>query len=371
MDILVIGGTGPTGPFIVNGLVERGHRVTILHSGRHEVDSLPPESVVPHLHADAFDEAAFRDALGERHFDVVFAMYGRLRAIAQVLVGRTARLFSIGGIAVYEGFSDPECDVFPRGVRIPAHEDGPLAGPEAARKIRKIRESEEVVFEHHPNATHLRYPYIFGPHQILPREWPLIRRALDKRPYLILPDGGLSLMSSSFATNAAHAVLLAFDRESVSSGQIYNVADERQFDLQMVAQLVADELKHEWEILSLPHAVAYPAYPLLQNHSSSHRIVDAAKIRSELGYHDLVDPESALRETIRWQRDHLHGNAATIERNLQDPFDYAAEDALVARYRDFAAACEAVGFESRPGYSYGYYGPRDNPGGSRGSYRSS
>ena len=36
MDILVIGGTGPSGPLIVNGLVERGHSVTILHTGRHE-----------------------------------------------------------------------------------------------------------------------------------------------------------------------------------------------------------------------------------------------------------------------------------------------------------------------------------------------
>ena len=37
MDILVIGGTGPSGPLIVNGLVERGHSVTILHTGRHEI----------------------------------------------------------------------------------------------------------------------------------------------------------------------------------------------------------------------------------------------------------------------------------------------------------------------------------------------
>src|SRR4051794_7774522 len=42
MRALVVGGTGPTGPYVVNGLVERGYEVAILHSGRHEVDSIPP-----------------------------------------------------------------------------------------------------------------------------------------------------------------------------------------------------------------------------------------------------------------------------------------------------------------------------------------
>ena len=38
---LVIGGTGPTGPFIVEGLVERGWEVTILHRGFHDVMFVP------------------------------------------------------------------------------------------------------------------------------------------------------------------------------------------------------------------------------------------------------------------------------------------------------------------------------------------
>ena len=38
MKALVIGGTGPSGPYIVNGLLERGYDVTILHGGQHEVE---------------------------------------------------------------------------------------------------------------------------------------------------------------------------------------------------------------------------------------------------------------------------------------------------------------------------------------------
>jgi hypothetical protein len=299
-------------------------------------------------------------------------MYGRLRAVAPVLVGRTDRLFSIGGIALYAGFSDPERDVMPRGVRVPAREDSPLAGAESAEKIRKIRATEELVFELHPTATHFRYPYIYGPNQVTPKEWSIVKRALDRRPHLLLADGGLTLMTASYAGNAAHAVLCAFDRPDDCEGESYNVGDDRQFDYQMVAQIVADELDHEWDILSFPHELARPGYPLLQNHSPTHRLVDTAKIREQVGYRDRYDPETMLRETVRWQRGHFEGRAdveAAMQELLQDPFDYAAEDELVAAYRDFAKRCALVQFEREPGYTYGYYGPRPNPAGPRGSYR--
>ena len=50
---LMIGGTGPTGPTIVNGLLARGYAVEMLHSGRNEVDEIPDEVV--HIHDDVYD----------------------------------------------------------------------------------------------------------------------------------------------------------------------------------------------------------------------------------------------------------------------------------------------------------------------------
>ena len=50
MRALVVGGTGPTGPFIVNGLRDRGYGVTIFHRGTHEIPEIPDE--VEHIHGD-------------------------------------------------------------------------------------------------------------------------------------------------------------------------------------------------------------------------------------------------------------------------------------------------------------------------------
>ncbi|MBC8342296.1 MAG: epimerase, partial [Proteobacteria bacterium] len=85
MRALVVGGTGPTGHFIVNGLLERGYDVAILHTGAHEIPEIPPE--VEHIHTDPYSEEAFASAIGSRTFDLCVAMYGRLRSIADQMKG--------------------------------------------------------------------------------------------------------------------------------------------------------------------------------------------------------------------------------------------------------------------------------------------
>ena len=52
---------------------------------------------------------------------------------------------------------------------------------------------------HHPQLRSFVIPYIYGPYQLVPREWCIIRRILDKRPHIILPDGGLTLATHGYA----------------------------------------------------------------------------------------------------------------------------------------------------------------------------
>ena len=73
---LVVGGTGPTGIWIVQGLVERGWDVTILHRGAHERAETPPS--VRHLHHDPYDEADLRTALAGQTFDLVVGIAGHI-----------------------------------------------------------------------------------------------------------------------------------------------------------------------------------------------------------------------------------------------------------------------------------------------------
>ena len=46
-----------------------------------------------------------------------------------------------------------------------------MAGPQDNRFARLICETEEAVLATHPTAAHFRYPYAYGPLQVVPREW--------------------------------------------------------------------------------------------------------------------------------------------------------------------------------------------------------
>ena len=153
MKSLVIGGTGPTGHFIVNGLRARGHTVTILHTGQHELPEIPDE--VEHIHTDPWSADALASALEGRSFEFCIAMYGRLRAVAETMKGRCGRFLSIGGVPAYRGFMNPEL-FEPPGLPVPTAEDAPLVREEAhdTKGYRIVRTEERVFVDFHfPHAV--------------------------------------------------------------------------------------------------------------------------------------------------------------------------------------------------------------------------
>ena len=118
------------------------------------------------------------------------------------------------------------------------------------------------MLEQHPGAAHFRYPYVYGPRQLAPREWCIVRRMLDHRPFVIVPDGGLSLTTYGYSENLAHAVLLAVDQPEASHGQIYNCGDEVCLSLRQVVEIIARALDWTGEIVSLPNEIARTALPM-------------------------------------------------------------------------------------------------------------
>ncbi len=355
---LVVGGTGPTGPFIVNGLRARGYATAILHRGTHEIAEIPAD--VEHLHTDPYDGAALDAALAGRRFDLVVATYGRLREVARACVGHTERFVAVGGVPLYRGWMRPE-DLVPRGLPVPVREDAPQVESEAElRKGFSIRRTEQAVFEHHPRAALFRYPTVYGPRQPLPLEWCVVRRVLDRRPAIVLADGGLTLATAGYVENLAHAVLLAVDHPDAAAGQSYNCGDERTLTLRQRVEWIAEILGHAIEVVSVPAEVALPARPLLTHEASDHRLMDLAKLQRELGYRDAVPPREALRRTVEWLVANRPDPGGFVEQLLGDPFDYAAEDQLIAAARDALERMRAIRYASPPtgGASYIAVGDR-------------
>ncbi|MCU0310504.1 MAG: hypothetical protein MUE36_06140 [Acidimicrobiales bacterium] len=357
--VLVIGGTGPTGIPIVAGLVERGHDVTILHRGTHERDETPAS--VEHLHHDPYDVDSLRAGLDGRTFDVVVAMYGRLRRIAEETAGRVGRFVSVGGVPAVRGWMNPFLET-PNGLPVPVDESAPtVRTPDEDEKGYRVARTEEMVFEHHPDAAHFRYPYAYGPYQVVPREWMVVRRVLDGRRRMVVADDGLTLHHHGYTENLAHAVLLGVDRPDAAAGKVFNCGDTEVLTVRQVIELCADALDHEVEIVSMPHEIAVPARPLLMQPLPTHRVLDLSRLRDDLGYRDVVPAREAVARTARWLRDNPPERGGTEEMILMDPFDYDAEDRLIDAWSTAVAGLPGDLFATAPGFGHAYSGPGGRP----------
>jgi nucleoside-diphosphate-sugar epimerase len=334
---LVIGGTGPTGPPLVDGLLERGHEVTLFHTGRHE---LPDGPDVRHVHGNPFDGDSIAESMGSETFDVVVATYGRVRVLADHFAGKCGHFLVVGGTPVYAGYVNPtEC--FPTGMRLPVRENvNPLVSRTAERSagynVAPIRITEDYVFGLGESgafgATYLRYPTIYGPRNPHAWEWTVVRRVLDGRPWMILSDDGRGIHSRAGARNAAHAILLATDRPEVSKGKAYNVADDELVSIRQWAELVARAAGRDLAIRSLPGELPSPGWAVIAfgYQGTASCILDTTALREDLGYRDVLPLREGLTETVEWMLANVDEMRANP--NITDPFDYPAEDELIAAY---------------------------------------
>ncbi len=360
MKALVIGGTGPTGPHLIRGLLARGYDVTMLNRGSRDSDAIPPE--VERVKGDPHFPDTLDAALGARTFDLSIATYGRIRYVAEVLSSRTGRLITVGGMPSYRGFADPYAN-FPAGMPVPTAEDAPRAESAADGKFSHlVRVTEDAVMQQHAdgrmNVTHFRYPVVYGPWQLrsVIFDW-VIQRCRDRRTHAVLPDGGLTLLTRGYSENVAHAVMLAVDEPEAAGGKIYNCGDDLQYSLAQWVAVIAKEMAWPLEIVPVPDAVASPAREMITFWGSSHhQYLDLHAIRHELGYRDIVHPAEAVRRTIRWILENPPAPEADKTEELRS--HYAVEDQLIEIYGAAAEAAAALDHNISD-YHHSYAHPRE------------
>src|SRR5204863_4483272 len=130
LRILILGGTGFTGPFQVEYALKRGHKVTVFNRNKTHPGILPKE--VEQLIGDR--NLSQVDVLKDRKWDVVIDIPTTLpfwvRDAAQVLKGNVDRYVFISTISVFSDNSKPNMD-----------ESGPLAEYKGADPLKETMES--------------------------------------------------------------------------------------------------------------------------------------------------------------------------------------------------------------------------------------
>ncbi len=208
--------------------------------------------------------------------------------------------------------------------------DGDYTTPEGygANKVA----AEQVLRDSGAPVTVLRASKVHGPGARRPREWYFVKRALDRRPMVLLAGQGVGIDHPTAAANLAALVEIAADQPGC---RVLNSADPDAPTGREIAAIIAERLRHRWTEILLDEN----ATPGLGRHPWDARppIVLDTTAAAELGYQAVGDYATTIADTI----DHLAGAAVagpdgtwhlpgTDQDSPTDSFDYPLEDSYLA-----------------------------------------
>ena len=160
--------------------------------------------------------------------------------------------------------------------------------------------------------------------------------------------------------------MLAIDNPATSQGEAFNGVEDTMPTTNQWIRLIAEAMGRPLEIVEMPEEIAAPFRSLNQGENDGLRgpqLFSNEKGRRLLGYKDVVGKREAIKITADWMARNQDKVAASAALSLQEPFDYKAEDELLAAWdkRDYSA-CMAVEYNSPVGWGHFYYGKMANPG---------
>jgi nucleoside-diphosphate-sugar epimerase len=341
MRILLIGGNGFIGRFVVAALKQRGHTVAVFHRG----SALAPVGVVE-IRGDRNLLNASAQEL--KHFDpdvvidMVISSGEQAEELMNLFRGATRRVVMLSSIDVYRAVGISHGTESGPLQEVPLTEESELRRnlhpypPESMKLMRKVfpwatddydKIPAERIVMNDPDlpATVLRLPMVYGPGDPLHRFYPVVKRIADVRRHIIFPETLAAWHSPrGYVENVAAAIAVAATDER-AAGRIYNVCEEPSFSELEWARMIASEMRWDGEFVVLPMERT-PRHLLRPGNAAQHWNTSSARIRHELGYEEPVALEEAIRRTVRWELENPPDPAFLSQ------FNYAAEDAALTVY---------------------------------------
>lgn len=294
--------------------------MTVFHRGKHEPE-LPIQ--VRHVHGDLARWDEHVDELRALRPDVVVDMLAYVPQEGRRVLafnGVARRAVVVSSVDVYRAFGRAHGTEPGPPEPVPLTEESPLREVVIDETYDKVGVEREATSDPGFRVTILRYPAVHGPGDAQHRLYAHVRRMDDERPAILLDEThAVWRWARGYAEDVAHALVLAIESEDCA-GRIYHVAAP-------IAHAQADWVRRigavvGWEgsIVTVP-AARLPASLKIDVDFNQHYDLDSSRIRSELGYAEVVDERTALERTIAWER-------ANPPADFEP--DYELEDAALA-----------------------------------------
>lgn len=312
MRIVVLGGSGHIGSFLVPRLVRAGHEVVNVSRGQlaSYIDD-PAWERVEQVVADRTAEdrdGSFPDRVAGLRAEVVIDLIcftlESATALVERLRGGTGHLLHCGSIWRH-GPSR----------RAPIREDDPTPpvgeyGVQKAAIARMLKEETRsgglVTTSLHPG--HISAP---GWHPIGPlgNLDPTVWRRLSAGEPLEIPGIGTEFMHHVHADDVAQAFEAAVDHREAAAGEDFDVVAPSALNVRGYAEIAASWFGQEadlrpvtWEAFA--RATADEHVEASRGHLERDQVVSVEKARALLGYQPRYEPEAAVLEAVRWLVEH-------------------------------------------------------------------
>jgi nucleoside-diphosphate-sugar epimerase len=341
MKILLIGGSGFIGQFVAQQLQQSGHNVTVFHRGK---------TAAPHGAEEILGDRQFlqdhQPEFRRQKFDVVVDFVLSSGRQAQQLMdtfrGIAGRAVALSSMDVYRAwgvfYKTEQCGL----QDLPLTEDSALRTstitypPDVLKRAQsiygwmdaeydKIPVEQAVLGDAKLPGTILRLPMIYGPGDPLHRFHPVLKRIDDGRKQIIFADDVAPLRTPrGYVENVAAAIALAATSPQ-AAGRVYNVCEAEFFGELDWARKLAAAVGWQGEFVVLPHDRT-PKHLLWPANTAQHVVASSDRIRKEIGYHEMVSRDEAIRRTVTWER-------ANRPATPLAQFDYAAEDEALSQFK--------------------------------------
>jgi len=300
MKILVIGGTGHAGHYLVPKLLSEGHEVFVAARGKTNVRLPDGFKGAQFLTLNSAEEGDL-SFLKEYGFDTVVDFPGTAYRFWEALKGQIGHLVACGSLWMYGA---PQ--------RIPTPEMGfsPCPFPGYHERYLRILEMQAESGKDKTVFTAIMPPNFAGPGKIpldpMGGRSAAVHQAMMNGEEIILPDGPDGLVSPCDASDIAALFDLAINNREKAAGEIFNVGSEYAITMTEFVKLYGRIHGVEipvrrvcWEEYTTKVNPDVPAWW----HFYSHMVPDISKAKRILGYKPRYTPEEAITRGVKWMKE--------------------------------------------------------------------